>query len=108
MVYHGIHINCGDVILPLCSSWCAGDEGHKQRLELQGECPDFKGRVRRDQKAVGSGPLCCQVTALPACLFSSCVPHLPGQPLEGCVGAVGAAEMVALQAVGGHKNLFLG
>lgn len=45
----------------------------------------------------------------PACSPpSSCVPQLPGQPLEGCVGDVGAAEMVALRAVGGHKNLFLG
>lgn len=48
----------------------------------------------------------CQETAHTACLSSSCVPQLPGQPLEQ--GAVGAAEMVALQAVGGHTNLFLG
>lgn len=53
--------------------------------------PDPKEKVRRDQKAVEGGPLCCQGTALPACLFSSCVPQLPGQPLEQ--GAVGAAEV---------------
>lgn len=70
-----------------------------------GRMPRSQEKGQKRQNGCGGWSLVLSGDS-PTFLHSNCFPQLPGQPSEQ--RAVGAAEMVALQAVGEHTNLFLG